>query len=74
MAAIKLVSSKVSQLVYGANLGKWTTYLGGSAYFFGIISSTLKVASAYDAFIQGDNKAAISLVAEGALVRLIMLA
>ncbi|EGR0480133.1 zinc ABC transporter permease, partial [Vibrio cholerae] len=69
MAAIKLVRSKVSQLVYGANLGKWTTYLGGSAYFWGMSSSTLKVVTAYDALIQGDNKAAISLVAEGALVR-----
>ncbi|EKF9419879.1 zinc ABC transporter permease [Vibrio cholerae] len=69
MAAIKLVSSKVSQLVYGANLGKWTVMLGGWAYIFGGISSVVKATSAgYDAVVKGDTKASITLAAEGVMI------
>ncbi|MBF4248980.1 zinc ABC transporter permease, partial [Vibrio anguillarum] len=69
MAAIKLVSSKVSQLVYGANLGKWTVMLGGWAYIFGGFSSIVKATSAgYDAVIKGDTKASITLAAEGVMI------
>lgn len=68
LAAIKLIDSKSGKLLYGVQLGKWTTILGGLAYGFGITSSIAKTISAgYDIFKSGNKKAGITLAGEIAL-------
>lgn len=67
IAAIKLVSSKGSSLIYGAKLGQWTTGLGIAAYGFGAFSSLIKTFEAYNAWKKGDTKALIAGAAEGGL-------
>lgn len=64
IAAIKLVSSKGSTLIYGTKLGFWTTVLGVAAYGFGVASSGLKAFEAFNAWKKGDTKALISGTAE----------
>lgn len=68
VAAINLVKSNASALVYGAKLGKWTTALGLSAYIFGAISSWSKLNLAWQALQKGDTKASIGLVTESGLM------
>ncbi|WCP65917.1 zinc ABC transporter permease [Vibrio tubiashii] len=41
-AALNSVNHINSKLAYRANLGRWTAALGGSAYLFGMVSSTMK--------------------------------
>ncbi|MGF1768634.1 zinc ABC transporter permease [Enterovibrio makurazakiensis] len=64
MAAIKLVSSSSSKLIYGVNLGRYTTILGLTAYAFGWVSSVIKVTEAIVAWRKGDTKALIAGIAE----------
>ncbi|KEA64655.1 hypothetical protein ADIMK_1108 [Marinobacterium lacunae] len=63
MNAIKEFTSATQKLVYGVQLGRMATYLGGSAYFFSLASSGIKVWQAYaayqDALRRGDRQALI---------------
>lgn len=75
LAAVNNVQSATAKLVYGAKLGKWTTALGGAAYFFGLPTSSIKSIEAYqklhESVIKGDQagmiKNAVDMSAEGTM-------
>jgi hypothetical protein len=76
MTAVKAVESSAAKLVYGARLGRWTTMLGGSAYFFSGITSLIKSYDAYhklsESLSNGDKigtlKNAVDFSAEASMV------
>jgi hypothetical protein len=76
MTAVKAVESSAAKLVYGARLGRWTTMLGGGAYFFSGITSLIKSYDAYhklsESLSNGDKigtlKNAVDFSAEASMV------
>ncbi len=75
-AAVNSVSHSKSIVKYGANLGRWTTALGGFAYLFSFGASSIRSYQAgrqlYEAIKTGNSQAVLKhstdVVAEGALV------